>query len=144
VEYPCPDCGKLYLAERWAEHVKRVHFPEQIWVCQEFNPKTGSTCESDPFFRSDNFGDHLKKAHDCSESEIDRLKVIRKSRVIGFFHSRCGFCTAELTSRETSIDHIRDHFKMISRRADKPMDSGISEWKHMYVLSLIFLPNFRL
>jgi len=125
------------LAERWAEHVKRVHFPEQIWECQDFNPKTGNTCDSDPFFRSDNFGDHLKKAHNYSEVDVNHLKVTKKSRVIGFFHHRCGFCTAKLSSREDSIDHIRDHFRMISQRADKPIDCGMSEWQHRYVSPVV-------
>lgn len=29
IEYPCPDCNQVYPAERWLDHVRRVHFPDR-------------------------------------------------------------------------------------------------------------------
>jgi hypothetical protein len=52
-EYPCPDCGRSFAAERWSEHVKHVHFPDQVWECQKTNERTGMLCASNPFFRQD-------------------------------------------------------------------------------------------
>lgn len=54
-KYPCPDCDNVLTADRWSEHVKRVHFPEQVWECPKVNQRTRKLCGSKPFFRPDNF-----------------------------------------------------------------------------------------
>jgi hypothetical protein len=128
-EYPCPDCGKSFAAERWSEHVKRVHFPDQVWECQKTNERTGKGCGSKPFFRPDNFGTHLKGEHGCSEPEISQLKATCKFRVMNFFHQICGLCDEFLVSRDESIEHIKCHFREISQRSNPPEDLGASEWK---------------
>jgi hypothetical protein len=48
-KYPCPDCDNILAADRWTEHVKRVHFPEQVWECPKVNPRTRKHCGSKPF-----------------------------------------------------------------------------------------------
>jgi uncharacterized C2H2 Zn-finger protein len=128
-EYPCPDCGKSFAVERWSEHVKRVHFPDQVWECQKTNERTWRFCGSKPFFRLDNFETHLKCEHGCNDTEISQLKVICKFRVRNFFHRICGFCDDLLMSRDESIEHIKYHFREISQRLNPPEDLGVSEWK---------------
>lgn len=128
-DYPCPDCGKLFPAERWSEHVKRVHFPDQIWECQKIDAKTGKRCASKPFFRVDNFETHIKKQHRCNEQEVHQLKASWKYVVVDFFHKVCGICGDILNTRENSIEHIREHFKCISQRSQPPIDCGLSEWQ---------------
>ena len=128
-EYPCPDCGKSFAPERWSEHVKRVHFPDQVWECQKTNEKTGKVCGSKPFFRPDNFRTHLKSEHGCSDPEITQLKATCKFRVMNFFHQICGLCDEFLVSRDESIEHIKCHFREISQRFNPPEDLGASEWK---------------
>lgn len=54
-KYPCPDCDNVLTADRWSEHVKRVHFPDQVWECPKINQRNGKLCSSKPFFRPDNF-----------------------------------------------------------------------------------------
>lgn len=128
-EYPCPDCKRLYPAERWAEHVRRVHFPDQVWECQQINQRSKKVCTSKPCYRADNFANHLKSEHGCSKDEILQLKHSSRFLVIDFFHHKCGFCGEALDSRDESIDHIKDHFLDISQRSTIPVDLGISEWK---------------
>jgi hypothetical protein len=127
-DYPCPDCGKSFAAERWSEHVKRVHFPDQVWECQKTNERTGKLCGSKPFFRPDNFGTHLKGEHGCSDLEISQLKATCKFRVINFFHQICGLCNKFLVSRDESIEYIKYHFRDISEKPNPPEDLGASEW----------------
>ena len=91
VEYPCPDCNKLFAAERWSEHVKRVHFPDHIWECQIVHDKRGKLCNSKPFFRSDNFATHLTGEHCCPNEEISQLNIACKFPLVDFFHQKCGF-----------------------------------------------------
>ncbi|KAH9213803.1 hypothetical protein DL95DRAFT_524271 [Leptodontidium sp. 2 PMI_412] len=122
-QYPCVDCGQVFSANRWSEHVKRVHFPDYIWEC----PKP--LCEWKPFYRTDNFTTHLLREHRCDEFEIFQLKTTCKFQVIGFFHKICGICSIDLNSRDESIEHIREHLREISRRKEPPKDLGLSEWK---------------
>jgi hypothetical protein len=130
--YPCVDCGRTFLAERWPEHVKRVHFPEHVWECPKSNERTGNPCisnDSKPFFRTDNFATHLRGEHHCSDGEISQLKITCKFAVVGFFHKVCGICSTTLKNREESIEHIKEHLRVISRRDSPPQDLGLSEWK---------------
>jgi serine/threonine protein kinase len=129
VEYPCPDCGRSFAAERWSEHIKRVHFPDQVWVCQKTNESSGKICSSNPIPRPDNFATHLKGEHRCTDLEISQLKVAWKFGVVNFFHHICGFCDDILKSRDESIEHIKCHFREISHRPNPPEDLGLSEWK---------------
>jgi hypothetical protein len=129
-KYPCPDCDQSFTADRWVEHVKRVHFPEQIWECPKLNLRTGTSCGSKPFFRIDNFTTHLKGEHDCSFEEIARLKTDCKHRTANLFHQFCGFCEVKFENREESIEHIKNHFGIISRSFAPPADLGLSDWKH--------------
>lgn len=128
-QYPCTDCGKELLAERWSEHMKRVHFPDNVWECPKTNDKTGRPCCADPFYRSENFATHLSHVHSCAPDEIAQLKVSCKYAVSDFYHKTCGICGNNLKSRDQSLDHIRDHFKEISQRPFPPVDLGASEWK---------------
>ncbi|KAH7312035.1 hypothetical protein BKA65DRAFT_518036 [Rhexocercosporidium sp. MPI-PUGE-AT-0058] len=121
--YPCVDCSKAFPANRWSEHVKRVHFPDYIWEC----PKP--LCEWKPFYRTDNFTTHLLREHRCNELEVSQLKASCKFEVIGFYHKICGICSIDLKSRDESIEHIREHLREISRRKVPPKDLGLSEWK---------------
>jgi serine/threonine protein kinase len=129
VEYPCPDCGKSFAAERWSEHVKRVHFPDQVWVCQKINKTSGKVCPSNPIPRPDNFATHLRGEHGCNDLEISRLKAAWKFRVVNFFHHICGLCDDVLESRDESIEHIKNHFREISQKPNPPEDLGVSQWK---------------
>jgi serine/threonine protein kinase len=130
-EYPCPDCSKLFAAERWSEHVKRVHFPDHIWECQITNGRRGKPCTSKPFFRPDNFATHLRGEHCCLNEEIAQLKIACKLPLIDFFHQNCGFigCQDTFKTRDESIEHIKDHFKELAQSANPPKDLGISQWK---------------
>ncbi|CZR61322.1 uncharacterized protein PAC_11218 [Phialocephala subalpina] len=128
-QYPCTDCGKELLAERWSEHMKRVHFPDNVWECPKTNDKTRRPCCADPFYRSENFATHLNRVHQCAPDEVSQLKVSCKYAVSDFFHKICGICGDDLKSRDQSLDHIRDHFKEISQRPFPPTDLGASEWR---------------
>ncbi|KAK0105788.1 hypothetical protein ONS95_004305 [Cadophora gregata] len=127
-QYPCFDCGKAFPADRWSEHVKRVHFPDYIWECPKTNERTGKPCSANPFFRIDNFTTHLRGEHRCEEPEISRLKTSCKFEVFGFFHKICGICSVDLKNRDESIEHTKEHLREISRRRDPPLDLGLSEW----------------
>jgi hypothetical protein len=127
-KYPCPDCGKTFAAGRWTEHMKRVHFPDQVWECSKINEKTGEIC-SRLSFRKDNFATHLEGEHGCVKSEISLLKSSCKFKVIELFHQRCGICEQILASRDESLEHIKDHFKDISESLKPPADLGASQWK---------------
>lgn len=129
--YPCPDCDKQVSAKGWSEHAKRVHFPDCVWECPKINEKSKKICGSNskPHFRVDNFVTHLKSEHGCSNEEVSKLKKTCKFKVENFFHERCGLCDEALFSRDQSIEHIKDHFREISRRANPPKDFGASEWK---------------
>lgn len=52
-QYPCVDCGQVFSANRWSEHVKRVHFPDYI-VRTDANPHSTRSLASviDTCFRS--------------------------------------------------------------------------------------------
>ncbi|KAH7390208.1 hypothetical protein BKA64DRAFT_678677 [Cadophora sp. MPI-SDFR-AT-0126] len=128
-QYPCFDCGKAFPADRWSEHVKRVHFPDYIWECPKTNERTGKPCSSNPFFRTDNFTTHLRGEHRCEEPEMSRLKTTCKFEVVGFFHKICGICSIDLKTRDESIEHTKEHLREICRRKIPPTDLGLSEWK---------------
>ncbi|PVH86256.1 hypothetical protein DL98DRAFT_510897 [Cadophora sp. DSE1049] len=128
-QYPCFDCGKAFPADRWSEHVKRVHFPDYIWECPRTNERTGKPCSANAFYRTDNFTTHLRGEHRCEEPEITRLKTTCKFAVVGFFHKTCGICSVDLKTRDESIEHTKEHLREISRRNNPPIDLGLSEWK---------------
>ena len=127
-QYPCFDCSKTFPADRWTEHVKRVHFPDSIWECPKTNERTGKPCSANPFYRTDNFTTHLRGEHRCEEPEISRLKTTCKFAVAGFFHKICGICSRDLKSRDESIEHTKEHLREISLRSNVPVDLGLSEW----------------
>ncbi|KAH8594097.1 hypothetical protein B0O99DRAFT_688125 [Bisporella sp. PMI_857] len=133
MKYPCPDCGNFVASERYAEHINRKHFPENIWECPKTNQQTGKPCSSNPHYRPsyrlDNFATHLKGEHDCSASEIVELKKTCKFEVLDFFHKICGFCDKTLESRNESIEHIKNHFRHTSQEPNPPTDLGVSLWK---------------
>jgi hypothetical protein len=133
MKYPCPDCGNFVSVARWAEHIDRKHFPENVWECPKTNQQTGTPCSSNPkykpSYRHDNFATHLKDKHDCPESEVIELKRTCKFEVLDFFHKICGFCGKCLKTRGESIEHIREHFREISRESSPPADFGLSLWK---------------
>jgi serine/threonine protein kinase len=130
-EYPCPDCRKFFTADRWSEHVKRTHFPDQIWECQNINERTKKPCTSKPFFRAENFKTHLIGQHSCSNEEISRLAKACRFPVMNFFHQKCGFlgCGETFDAREDSIEHIKNHFRQIAQRSNPPKDLGVSQWE---------------
>jgi serine/threonine protein kinase len=128
-KYPCPDCDNILAIDRWSEHVKRVHFPDQVWECPKVNQRTRKSCGAKPFFRPDNFATHLRGEHCCGAEEISQLKIDCKYRTMNLFHQICGFCEETLEGREESIEHIKNHFKEISERTNPPIDLGLSEWK---------------
>jgi len=128
-QYPCFDCGKTFPADRWSEHVKRVHFPDSIWECQKTNERTGKPCSANPFYRTDNFTTHLRGEHRCEEPEISRLKITCKFAVVEFFHKVCGVCSRDLITRDESIEHTKEHLREICCRSNVPVDLGLSEWK---------------
>jgi hypothetical protein len=133
VKYPCPDCGNFVAAERFAEHIDRKHFPENVWECPKTNRRTGKHCSSNhhyrPSYRQDNFATHLKGEHDCPDTEVVELKKTCKFEVTDFFHKICGFCDKSLGSRDESIEHIKDHLRETSMQPNPPIDLGISLWK---------------
>ncbi len=132
VKYPCVDCSNYVAVERWAEHIDRKHFPENVWECPKIN-RRGKPCSSNPHYRPsyrhDNFATHLKGEHDCLDPEIAELKKSCKFEVTDFFHKVCGFCNRALESREKSIEHIKEHFMTISQTKNPPADLGASLWK---------------
>jgi hypothetical protein len=119
VKYPCPDCGNFVAVERWAEHVDRKHFPENVWECPKANRRTGKPCSSTPHYRPsyrhDNFATHLKGEHDCPDSEVAELKRTCKFEVTEFFHKVCGFCEKSLGTRDESLEHVKEHFREFQR-----------------------------
>jgi len=133
VKYPCPDCRNLVAIERWAEHIDRTHFPENVWECPKINRRTGKPCLSipnyRPSYRYDNFATHLKSEHDCLDSEVVHLKQTCKFKVTDFFHNICGFCNTSLSSRNESIEHIKEHFRETSQQPNPLADLGVSQWK---------------
>jgi hypothetical protein len=128
-KYSCPDCDNILAADRWSEHVKRVHFPDQVWECPKINQRTRKPCDSKAFFRPDNFATHLRGEHGCGVEEISQLKTACKFRTKNLFHQVCGFCDDTFESRDESIEHIKNHFKEISERPNPPADFGASEWE---------------
>ena len=131
--YLCPDCRSPFADDRWSEHVKRTHFPSTIWKCPQWDSATGEICRSKPFYRSGNFGDHLKAKHGLGVEEIVQLKIASKLAVVNFFHHRCGFsgCNHEpFQNRNESIEHIKLHFKEVAQQANPPDDMGASQWEH--------------
>jgi hypothetical protein len=133
VKYPCPDCGNFVAVERWAEHIDRKHFPENVWECPKTNRRTGKPCSSTPHYRPsyrhDNFATHLKGEHDCPDSEVVELKRICKFEVTDFFHKVCGFCEKSLGTRDESLEHVKEHFREFSQQLNPPADLGASLWK---------------
>lgn len=129
INYPCPDCKNVYTIERWTEHIKRVHFPDQVWECPKVNPRTKEPCGFGPSYRADNFATHLRGEHACTDAEISHLKGVSSFKVVDFFHHTCGFCGELLATKDGSIDHIKEHFREISLRSTIPSDLGVSEWK---------------
>jgi len=129
-KYPCPDCGKDVPVKGYSEHVKRVHFPDHVWECPKISGKTGERCGANPCYRLDNFVTHLKGEHDCSDTEVNNLKIKCKFRVVNFFHSNCGVqnCDTTFTSRDESIEHIKDHCRKNSQKQDPAMDL-IASWE---------------
>lgn len=85
-----------------------------------------------PFYRIDNFANHLRAEHKCFDSEVDELKSSCKSEVFGFFHKICGFCDKALENRDDSIKHIKEHFRHASQEPNPPTDLGLSLWKDKY------------
>ncbi len=130
--YPCTDCSNQFAVDRWSEHVKRSHFPDHIWVCQNMNGRTGKPCKDKFFFRQDNFVTHLKGEHSCSNEDISRLKIACKLPLVTFFHEKCGFigCNDTFKNRDESIEHIKEHFKQFAQSSDPPEDLGASQWTH--------------
>jgi hypothetical protein len=116
-------------ADRWSEHVKRVHFPDQVWECPKINQRSCKPCGSKPFFRPDNFATHLRGEHAYGVEEISRLKKTCKFRTRGLFHQVCGFCDETFENRDDSIEHIKNHFREISERSDPTQDFGTLGWK---------------
>lgn len=140
IKYPCVDCRNFASSERYAEHINRTHFPESVWECPKTNPNTGKPCMNSttnpnyrPFYRIDNFANHLRAEHRCSNSEVDELKNSCKFEVFDFFHKICGFCDKALESRDESIKHIKEHFRHASQERDPPTDLGVSLWKEKCV-----------
>jgi hypothetical protein len=133
VKYPCPDCGNFVAVERWAEHIDRKHFPENVWECPKTNRRTGIPCSSTlhyrPSYRHDNFATHLKGEHDCPDSEVVELKRTCKFEVTDFFHKACGFCEKSLGTRDESLEHIKEHLREFSQQPNPPADLGVSLWK---------------
>jgi len=133
VKYPCPDCKNFVPVERWVEHINRKHFPKQVWECPKTNRQTGKYCSSSshyrPAYREDNFVTHLKGEHNCPDTEVTELKKTCKFEVTGFFHKICGFCETSLSSREESIEHIKDHFRKAAEEQNPSLDLGVSLWK---------------
>jgi hypothetical protein len=126
----CPDCMDVFALERWAKPIDRKHIPENVWECPKTNPRTGKPCSSNhrPFYRHDNFAAHLRGEHDCPDSEVVVLKRTCKFEVTDFYKT-CGFCEKRLETRDECIEHVKDHFVVLSRRPDPPADLGLSLWK---------------
>ena len=129
INYPCPDCSNIFEANRWSEHVRRVHFPEYVWECPKVNERTSKPCRFKPFSRTDGFAAHLRGEHSCDADEISALKQACRFRTRNLYHHLCGFCDEELANRDESVEHIKNHFKEISERSNPPPDLGISEWR---------------
>jgi hypothetical protein len=133
VKYPCPDCRNFVAVERWAEHIDRKHFPENVWECPKTNRRTGKPCSSTPHYRPsyrhDNFATHLKGEHDCPASEVVELKRTCKFEVTDFFHKVCGFCEKPLGTRDESLEHVKEHLREFSQQPNPPADLGVSLWK---------------
>jgi hypothetical protein len=132
LSYLCPDCNTLWPDNRWLEHVKRIHFPNHVWKCQEADKSTGRPC-SKIYTRLDYFGTHLTTIHGpLVDEEITRLKITSKLEVVNLFHQICGFsgCNHDpFESRKDSIEHIKAHFKGIAEQHNPPEDMGISQWQ---------------
>lgn len=133
VEYPCPDCQNFVPAERWVEHINQKHFPQHVWECPKNSRQTGKLCSSSPHYRppyrDDNFSTHLKREHNCPDTEVAELKKTCKFELVDFFHKICGLCDISLKCRDESIDHIKDHFRRVSEEPNPPTDLGVSLWK---------------
>jgi serine/threonine protein kinase len=131
ISYLCPDCGTLFADKRWSEHVKRCHFPDQIWECQQLDRGTGKKC-SKLVPRFSNFTKHLRAKHDyLSDEEISGLKNTSKLAVVNHFHRICGFSRCNhvpFQDRNTSIEHIKSHFKRLAEQPSPPEDMGVSQW----------------
>jgi serine/threonine protein kinase/uncharacterized C2H2 Zn-finger protein len=138
LSYLCPDCtvgtvSRCYTDSGWSDHVKRKHFPRQIWECQQLDSATRTTRCSRIFKRLEGFDKHLKQKHGyLGNDEIARLKVASKLTVVNHFHETCGFldCTHEpFRNRNDSIEHIKSHFKKLAQQVTPPEDMGVSQWK---------------
>jgi serine/threonine protein kinase len=108
--YPCLECGRSCPADRWYEHLVRVHFPECVWICGCKENKDTDIQKLWP--RLDNFLKHLVDKHGYIRSpEADASMKSRGIEVIGCYHHICGFCKTPLQSRQNSLDHIKDHLE---------------------------------
>jgi serine/threonine protein kinase len=108
--YPCLECGKSCPADRWYDHLVRVHFPECVWICGCKESKDMDIQKLWP--RLDNFLKHLVDKHGHTRSPAaDALMKSRGIEVIGCYHHICGFCETPLQSRQNSLDHIKDHLE---------------------------------
>ena len=118
--YPCLECGKSFAADRWYDHLVRVHFPEYVWACE---------CKEnqDPnlpklWLRWDNFRKHMIDKHNHTRNpEADAALRSGSLKVEDCYHSFCGFCQRRLESRQSSLEHIKEH-----------LDDGLQlkDWTH--------------
>lgn len=109
--FACPTCFKRSKnAADWTSHQARSHFPRTIWIC---GGTDGKPCKAPPLKRKDNFRKHLVTAHrfQMRSEELEAEVRKRAIAVTGLFHEKCGFCRKELSSWDSSMQHIWEHIE---------------------------------
>lgn len=155
--YQCTFCTEVFRTKYdWQRHEKSLHLPLEQWVCALHGPRAArkdipelccvfcgevapddahieshhyTACqerelEERTFHRKDHLVQHLRLVHNA---KFEQWSMLHWMLPMPNIESRCGFCSATMSTWMDRADHLADHFKSGSTMADWKGDWGFSE-----------------